>query len=40
MRFLLHQNIIPEMFPVDAFLNIEHLLHLLRLVHIMFFIYL
>ena len=37
MRFLLHQNIIPEMFPVDALLNIEHLLYLLRLVHIMFF---
>jgi hypothetical protein len=24
MRFLLHQIIIPKMFIVDAFLNIEH----------------
>jgi hypothetical protein len=33
MRFLLYQNIIPEMFLVDALLNIEHLLHPLRLIY-------
>jgi hypothetical protein len=39
MKFLLHQNIIPKMFMVDALLNIGHLLESQRLVHIMFFFF-
>jgi hypothetical protein len=34
MRFLLHQNIVPKMFLVDALLNIKHLLEPYRLIHI------
>jgi hypothetical protein len=34
MRFLLHQNIVPKMFLVDALLNIKHLLEPYRPIHI------
>jgi len=34
MRFLLHQNIVPKMFLVDALLNIKHLLESYRPIHI------
>jgi len=37
MGFVLHQNIIPKMFLVDALLNIRYLLESLRLIHNIFF---